>query len=722
MMNKYGLIDLHLHLDGSLSLASVQELAEMQNIPVEQDDGKLLKLLQVGPDCKDLNEYLEKFSFPCSLLQRPEAITRAVENLRRELKDQGLLYAEIRYAPQLHLIQGLTQRQVVQAAVDGLKADGVRANLILCCMRGDRNHGENLETVRLAAEFLDKGVCAVDLAGAEALFPTGTFEEEFKLARELGVPCTIHAGEAAGPESVYTALSFGTKRLGHGIRSVEDPKLLKRLAEEGITLELCPTSNLNTNIFSSLEDYPLLRLMEAGVRVTINTDNTMVSGVSLESEWEKVIGTFHLTDDQILKLQKNAVEASFASPEVKKWLLAELDGRKRFRRIFTIVVDSLGVGAMPDAADYGDAGTDTLGHIAQKMDKFEIPNLQKLGLANLHPMERVAPVEKPLGYYAYLSEASNGKDTMTGHWEMMGLHITKSFKTFTETGFPKELIDELSARTGRVIIGNKSASGTEILEELAEEEIATGHMIVYTSADSVLQICGNEETFGLEELYRCCEIAREITMKPEWMVGRVIARPYVGKKKGEFRRTSNRHDYALKPYGPTALNALKDGGFDVISVGKIYDIFDGEGLTQSHKSKSSVHGMDQAIEIAKGDFRGLCYVNLVDFDALWGHRRNALGYGGELERFDEKLGQLLAVLREDDLLIITADHGNDPTHRGTDHTREKVPFLAYSPSLEGSGRLAPFDTFAVVGATIADNFDVAMPEGTIGNSLLDLLK
>ena len=307
---------------------------------------------------------------------------------------------------------------------------------------------------------------------------------------------------------------------------------------------------------------------------------------------------------------------------------------KRYRRIFTIVVDSLGAGALPDAADYGDAGTDTLGHISQRMDTFHIPNLQKLGMANLHPLKQVEPAERPLGYYTYLGEASTGKDTMTGHWEMMGLYITKPFQTFTENGFPKELLDELSERTGRVIIGNKSASGTEILEELAEEEIATGHMIVYTSADSVLQICGNEETFGLEELYRCCEIAREITMKDEWKVGRVIARPYVGRKKGEFKRTSNRHDYALKPYGRTALNVLKDAGLDVISVGKIFDIFDGEGLTESNKSKSSVHGMEQTIEIAKKDFEGLCYVNLVDFDALWGHRRDVKGYARELERFD----------------------------------------------------------------------------------------
>lgn len=394
---------------------------------------------------------------------------------------------------------------------------------------------------------------------------------------------------------------------------------------------------------------------------------------------------------------------------------------KKYKRIFTVVLDSVGIGAAGDAEAFGDAGADTLGHISRQVPGMKIPHLQSMGIANVHRLPHVRAAENTLGYYARLREASNGKDTMTGHWEMMGLHITTPFKTFTETGFPKELIDELSRRTGRVIIGNKSASGTAILDELGEEEIATGHMIVYTSADSVLQICGNEETFGLEELYRCCEIARELTMRDEWKVGRVIARPYVGRKKGEFRRTSNRHDYALKPYGATALNVLKDAGYDVISVGKIADIFDSEGITESNKSKSSVHGMEQTIELAGRDFTGLCFVNLVDFDAQWGHRRNVQGYAEELERFDVKLGQLLPLLRDDDLLILTADHGNDPTFRGTDHTREDVPFLAYSPSMQGHGALSDCDTFAVIGATIADNFGVAMPEGTIGISLLDRL-
>ena len=394
---------------------------------------------------------------------------------------------------------------------------------------------------------------------------------------------------------------------------------------------------------------------------------------------------------------------------------------ERFKRIFVIVIDSLGVGAMPDAADYGDEGADTLGHISEAADTFVIPHLQSLGLANLHPLKQVPPVERPLGYHMALREMSVSKDTMTGHWEMMGLNIRAPFRTFTEHGFPKELIEELERRTGHKVIGNKSASGTEIIEELGEEEIRTGHMIVYTSADSVLQICGNEETFGLDELYRCCEIARELTMKEEWKVGRVIARPYVGRKKGEFRRTANRHDYALKPFGRTALNALNDGGYDVLAVGKIQDIFQGEGITWAVRSKSSVEGMEQTIALTERDFHGLCYVNLVDFDALWGHRRNPKGYKEELERFDVRLGDLLEQLKDDDLLMITADHGTDPTYKGTDHTREKVPLLIYSPSMKQGGLLPEQETFAVIGATVADNFHVPMPEGTIGTSLLTLI-
>lgn len=393
---------------------------------------------------------------------------------------------------------------------------------------------------------------------------------------------------------------------------------------------------------------------------------------------------------------------------------------RKYKRIFLVVIDSLGIGAMKDAAEYGDAGADTLGHIDQTVKELKLPAMEKLGIGNLCTLSHVAPSDHPLGYYARLNEASLGKDTMTGHWEMMGLHITTPFKTFTEHGFPPELIHELEERTGHKIVGNRSESGTKILDDLGEHQIRTGDMIVYTSADSVLQIAGHEETFGLDELYRCCEIAREITMKDEWKVGRVIARPYVGRKKGEFKRTPNRHDYAVSPFGKTALDILKDAGYDVISVGKIADIFNNQGITEKYHSDSSVQGMEQTIEIAKRDFHGLTFVNLVDFDALWGHRRNPGGYGRELEKFDEKLTQLLPLIREDDLLMITADHGNDPTYTGTDHTREQTPLLIYSPGLKG-GQLPVQDSFAVSGATILDNFGLSPAEGMIGHTLGGLL-
>lgn len=387
-----------------------------------------------------------------------------------------------------------------------------------------------------------------------------------------------------------------------------------------------------------------------------------------------------------------------------------------FKRIFVIVIDSLGIGAMKDAGDYDDAGADTLGHIDASATSLDLPNMQKLGLGNLRTLQHIRPAEKPAGYFGRLNEASTGKDTMTGHWEMMGLHITQPFRTFTDTGFPPELISELEEKTGHRVVGNKAASGTEILEELGEHQIATGDMIVYTSADSVLQIAGHEEAFGLEELYRCCEAAREITMKDEWKVGRVIARPYVGRKKGEFVRTPNRHDYAVSPPEATALDLLKEAGYDVISVGKIYDIFNGQGLTEKHTSRSSVHGMEQTIELAKREFCGLSFINLVDFDALWGHRRDPAGYAGELEKFDKKLGELLPLISEDDLLMITADHGNDPTFKGTDHTREQVPLLMYSPGMEG-GALPEQDSFAVIGCTILKNFGLEPDEGMIGKPL-----
>lgn len=323
----YGIIDLHLHLDGSLSVDTVRELAGMQGVVIPDDDGDLLKRLQVSEDCRDLNEYLEKFSFPCSLLQTEEAIATAVYNLQEELMAQGLLYAEIRFAPQLHTLQGLAQAAVVEAAIRGLEASNFKANLILCCMRGDDNQSQNMETVRVAAQYLGRGVCAIDLAGAEALYKTADFEYLFRLARELGLPFTIHAGEADGPDSVRTALRFGARRLGHGVRSVEDYSLLATLKETGVTLELCPTSNLNTNMFPDILHYPVPILMEAGVKVTVNTDNITVSRVTLQDEWNQLISAFSLDLDQICTLEENAIDACFASAETKIWLRSQLASR-----------------------------------------------------------------------------------------------------------------------------------------------------------------------------------------------------------------------------------------------------------------------------------------------------------------------------------------------------------------------------------------------------------
>ena len=393
---------------------------------------------------------------------------------------------------------------------------------------------------------------------------------------------------------------------------------------------------------------------------------------------------------------------------------------RKYKRMFVIVMDSLGVGQMTDAEKYNDVGADTFGHIAQAVGGLNCPVMQKLGVGNLHNIKGIDPVVSPEAYYTKMMELSVGKDTMTGHWEIMGLNIQSPFQTFTDTGFPQDLMDELEKRTGHGWLGNKSASGTAILDELGEEHVKTGKMIVYTSADSVLQIACHEETFGLDELYRCCEIARDITMKDEWKVGRIIARPFVGDKAGSFKRTSNRHDYALKPYGKTVLDSLKENGYDVISVGKINDIFDGEGVTEAYKSKSNEDGMNITINLADKDFTGLCFVNLVDFDALWGHRRNPEGYAKEIELFDRQLGELLEKLTEDDCVILTADHGNDPVHHGTDHTREMVPLIIASKAHHGAGLLRPAETFANLGATVADNFEVEMPE--YGTSYLNVLK
>jgi phosphopentomutase len=389
-----------------------------------------------------------------------------------------------------------------------------------------------------------------------------------------------------------------------------------------------------------------------------------------------------------------------------------------YKRIFLIVMDSLGIGEAPDAKDYNDVGANTIGHIAEAMD-LKLPNLKSLGYGNIAPIRNVEPVDHPKAFYTKVQEASLGKDTMTGHWEMMGLYITKPFQTFTDTGFPDELIKELEEKTGRKIVGNVSASGTEIIKELGEHHMKTGDLIVYTSADSVLQIAMHEEIIPIEEQYRICEIAREMMMKPEWKVGRVIARPFLGTNKDDFKRTSNRHDYALKPFDKTALNYLSEANYDVIALGKINDIFDGYGITEYSKTKSNNDGMKQLTETAEKDFTGLCFLNLVDFDALYGHRRNPIGYGEAIEEFDSQLPAFFDKLNNDDLVMITADHGNDPIHHGTDHTREYVPLIVYSKRFKEGKKLPVFKTFADMGYTITDNFNTEKPKH--GKSFLKYL-
>lgn len=394
----------------------------------------------------------------------------------------------------------------------------------------------------------------------------------------------------------------------------------------------------------------------------------------------------------------------------------------KYKRIFVIVMDSAGIGAMKDADKFGDAGTNTWVHTSERCGGLDIPTLNALGIGDLGKVVGSSIVSHPHTYSLILNEASNGKDTMTGHWEMMGILTTKPFKTFTDTGFPKELIDELEEKTGRKIIGNIAASGTEIIKQLGEEQMKTGALIVYTSADSVLQIAAHESIIPLAELYKDCEIARDICMRPEYLLGRIIARPYVGDNKDNFKRTSNRHDYALSPTGTTAMNILKDAGYEVSCVGKINDIFNGAGVTRTQRTISNNDGMDKTIEEAKKDYKGLCFVNLVEFDSEYGHRRNPIGYGKAIEDFDKKLKVLLETIKDDDLVMITADHGNDPTHTGTDHTREHVPLLCYSKSIVDGKLLNERNTFADIGATILENFGLKKASNMIGKPIEELLK
>ncbi|MGE8000904.1 phosphopentomutase [Lysinibacillus sp. NPDC093190] len=391
---------------------------------------------------------------------------------------------------------------------------------------------------------------------------------------------------------------------------------------------------------------------------------------------------------------------------------------KPFKKIHVVVLDSVGIGEAPDAADFGDVGSHTLGHIAEKMNGLTMPHMESYGLANIEPLQGMLATDKPKAYYGKMQEASVGKDTMTGHWEIMGLNIDKPFKVYPE-GFPTELIAELEKRTGRKVLCNKPASGTQVIDDFGKEHMETGAIIVYTSADPVLQIAAHEEIIPLEELYKICEIARELTLQPEYLVGRVIARPFIGTP-GNFTRTSNRHDYALKPFGRTTMNVLKDAGLDVIAIGKISDIFNGEGVTDAVRTKNNTDGMDKFAEVVRRDFHGISFLNLVDFDANFGHRRDPLGYGNALQEFDVRLPEITEAMTEDDLLIITADHGNDPTFPGTDHTREYVPLIVYSPRFNGGNELTLRETFADIAATVAENFKVEAPE--FGKSFLNDLK
>jgi phosphopentomutase len=392
---------------------------------------------------------------------------------------------------------------------------------------------------------------------------------------------------------------------------------------------------------------------------------------------------------------------------------------KHFPRVILIILDSVGIGALPDAEQYGDVGVHTLGHIATSQQGLSLPHLAALGLGNIAAIPGVAPAKSPQAYFGKMKEISKGKDTTTGHWEMMGIYTEKAFKTYPN-GFPAALIQRLEERTGRRVIGNKPASGTEIIADLGKEQIETGSLIVYTSADSVLQIAAHEEVIPVDELYRMCEIARELTLDEQFAVVRVIARPFVGEP-GHFIRTANRRDYSVKPPQKMVLHHLVEAGRDVIALGKISDIYAGEGITTSIHTKSNMDGVDQLLHVLQQPFTGLAFINLVDFDAQFGHRRDPVGYAQALQAFDQRLPEILAALQATDCLLITADHGNDPTYHGTDHTREYTPLLVFSKSFTQAGKpLGIRKTFADVGATLADIFQVAAPP--IGESFYPALK
>lgn len=392
---------------------------------------------------------------------------------------------------------------------------------------------------------------------------------------------------------------------------------------------------------------------------------------------------------------------------------------KKFKRATIIVLDSAGIGELPDANRFGDSDVNTIGHISSTVG-LNVPNMEAMGLGNIADLKTVKPVSKPTAKYGKMAEVGEGKDTLTGHWEMMGNTLHQGFNQYIENGFPQEVIEEFEARTGRKVIANKEANGMKVIAEFYDEHMATGSYIVYTSADSTFQIAAHEDIVSVEELYRACEIASEIVQTPKYNVARIIARPFIGGR-DDFSRTANRHDYAQTPTEHLVTEKLQEAGLDCISIGKINDIFTGKGITESYKSKSNDHGMELTInQLKRDDIEGLIFTNLVDFDTLGGHPRNVELYRDLLETFDSQLPEVFAAMTDDDILIITADHGNDPTYIGNDHTREYVPLLCYSPAFIG-GEIPTRNTFEDLGETLCENFGLkSTNEGT--SFLQNLLK
>jgi phosphopentomutase len=376
-------------------------------------------------------------------------------------------------------------------------------------------------------------------------------------------------------------------------------------------------------------------------------------------------------------------------------------------RVIWMIIDSVGIGALPDSEKFGDVNVDTLGNIVKTYKDIKIPNMINLGLGNIEGVKSLDGINEPMGAFGRASEVSKGKDTTTGHWEMTGVLVETPFKTY-ENGFPKEIIDEFERKTNRKVIGNKPASGTAILDELGEQQMKTGEVIVYTSADSVFQIAAHEDIIPLDELYKMCEIAREIMMGDN-AVARIIARPFVGKP-GAFERTSNRRDYSLSPFEDTVLDTIKKSDLDVIGVGKIEDIFNKQGITEAIHTKDNMDGVDQTINYMKKDNKGLIFTNLVDFDSKYGHRRDVEGYKNALEEFDARIPEIIENMKDDDILIINSDHGNDPTYKGTDHTREYIPILVYGKDIISGYDLGTRKSFADIGATVADILNVDLPK------------